>query len=215
MLAITDDDATPNQRFIGQVYLDILQRPAEPAAIMSWSAVLDRGVSRVQVVQAIESSAEYRSKQVQGAYLTILHRAADNGGLNSFVSFLTGGGTVEQVDGILAGSGEYFVNRGGGTNGGFVDALYRDALGRQADAGGRASFLTALANGVSRQAVADIIFRSDEYRADVIQSFYQRFLHRPADSAGLAGWVAAYHNGLRDEDAIAQIVGSAEYFGEL
>src|SRR5207245_1722122 len=119
---------------------------------------------------------------------SLLHRSADSGGLTSFVSFLSGGGTVEQVQAMIAGSGEYFANRGGGTNGGFVDALYRDALNRAADAGGRAAFLAALANGMSRQAVADAIFHSDEYRQDLIQSYYQRFLHRPADSGGLSGW---------------------------
>ena len=99
--------------------------------------------------------------------------------------------------------------------GGFVDALYQDALNRSADAAGRASFLAALANGTSRQSVADILFHSDEYRQDLIQSFYQRFLHRPADSAGLAAWVASLRAGTHDEAAIAQIVGSPEYFSRL
>jgi hypothetical protein len=213
-LKIVDNDATPNQRFVGQVYLDLLQRPAEAAGIASWSAQLDSGVSRVQVVQAIESSLEYRTKLVQSVYVSLLHRTADSAGQGAFVSFLASGGTIEQVEDMVAGSAEYFTNRGGGTNGGFLDALYQDALNRPADAAGRASFLTALANGVSRQTVADAIFHSDEYRQDLIQSFYQRFLHRPADSAGLAAWVAGLRNGMRDEDAIAQIVGSAEYFGQ-
>jgi hypothetical protein len=215
VLKIVDNDATPNQRFVGQVYLDLLQRPAEPAAIASWSAVLDRGMSRTQVVQAIESSVEYRTKLVQSAYVLILHRAADSGGLNAFVNFLVAGGTIEQVESSLAGSPEYFATRGGGTNGGFVDALYLDALGRPADAGGLASFLSALGHGMTRQSVADAIFHSDECRQDLVQTFYQRFLHRPADSAGLSAWTAALRNGMRDEDAIAQFVGSGEYLSQV
>ena len=46
-------------------------------------------------------------------------------------------------------------------------------------------------------------------------TFYQRFLHRPADSTGLAAWTAALRNGMRDEDAIAQFVGSGEYFSQV
>ena len=214
-LAISDSDATLNQRFVGQVYLDVLQRPAETGAIASWGANLDAGMSRVQFVQAIESSVEYRSKVVQSIYVALLHRSADSGGLAGFVNFLSSGGTVEQVQVMIASSGEYFANRSGGTNAGFVDALYQDALGRAADPGGRASFLAALANGASRQAVADAIFHSDEYRQDLIKSDYQRFLHRAADSGGLNGWLTALRNGMRDEDVAARIVGGDEYFGQL
>ena len=121
-------------------------------------------------------------------------------------------GSVADISPVTA---EYFATRGGGTNGGFVDALYLDALGRPADAGGLASFLGALANGMTRQSVADAIFHSDECRQDLVQTFYQRFLHRPADSAGLAAWTAALRNGMRDEDAIAQFVGSGEYFSQV
>src|SRR5205807_4379797 len=176
---------------------------------------LDAGMSRVQFVQAIESSVEYRSKVVQSIYVALLHRSADSGGLAGFVNFLSSGGTVEQVQVMIASSGEYFANRSGGTNAGFVDALYQDALGRAADPGGRASFLAALANGASRQAVADAIFHSDEYRQDLIKSDYQRFLHRAADSGGLNGWLTALRNGMRDEDVAARIVGGDEYFGWL
>jgi uncharacterized delta-60 repeat protein len=51
---------TPNQRFVSQEYLDLLQRPAEAEGLAAWSGLLDSGqASRSQVVQEIERSPEY------------------------------------------------------------------------------------------------------------------------------------------------------------
>jgi hypothetical protein len=63
--------------------------------------------------------------------------------------------------------------------------------------------------------VADVFFASDEYRQDLVQSYYERFLHRAAENAGLTVWVTALRNGLRDENVVAQIISSPEYFGRL
>ena len=214
VLRILDNDATLNQRFVGQVYIDLLQRPADAGGLSAWSALLNTGVPRSQFVQAIEGSTEYRSKHVQAIYVQLLHRSADSGGLSLFVQFVAGGGTYEQVQATIASSGEYFQNHGG-TNGGFVDALYQDALLRAADSTGRAGFLAALAGGATRKSVADAIFQSDEYHQGLVRGYYQQFLHRPADSAGLAAWVTALRNGTRDEDVIAAFIGSPEYYGLL
>src|SRR5205823_796252 len=47
-----------NQAFVAQVYLDLLQRPADAGGLASWTGLLDQGMSRPAVVQAMESSAE-------------------------------------------------------------------------------------------------------------------------------------------------------------
>src|SRR5262245_12161852 len=105
---------------------------------------LDQGMTRTQVVAAIEQSMEFQTNVVQKGYQQFLHRAADQAGLNFWVNFLQQGHTVEQMEAGLAGSPEYFQNRGGGTNAGFLAALYQDALGRTIDAGGQAAFTQAL-----------------------------------------------------------------------
>ena len=58
---------------------------------------------------------------------------------NAF-GFFSAGGTVEQFIAILAGSQEYFQNRGGASNNGFLSALFQDALGRAIGPGGLAFF---------------------------------------------------------------------------
>ena len=83
---------------------------------------------------------------------------------------------MEQLQVIFAGSPEYFQTRGGSTNAGFLDALYLDGLGRAVDAGGRAAWSQALANGASRTQVADEIFSSPESKSGMVNNYYESFL---------------------------------------
>ncbi len=207
--------ATPNQRFVAQMYLDLLHRPVDPGGLATFTQLLNAGQSRTQVVTTLEGSQEYLSDVVQGIYRQFLKRAADPTGLTAFTSMLASGGTNEQVDALIAGSQEYFQNRGGSTNNGFLTALYQDALGRPIDPSGMAFFSAQLASGTTRTQVATEIFGSGEFRQDLVEGFYQTFLHRQADPGGLAFFVNALGNGTTDEQATALIVGSAEYFARV
>ena len=44
-------------------------------------------------------------------------------------------------------------------------------------------------------------------------SYYQTYLGRPADNGGLAVFVTALQQGATDQQVIADIVGSPEYWG--
>jgi sugar (pentulose or hexulose) kinase len=116
---------------------------------------------------------------------------------------------------MIAGSQEYFTARGGGTNDGFLTAIYQDALGRGVDANGRAAFTAALQAGATRGQVAAVIFASPEFAADSVRADYQKFLHRNADNAGLAFFTQAMQQGARDEQVIALILAADEYFARL
>jgi uncharacterized repeat protein (TIGR01451 family) len=204
-----------NAQFVAQVYKDLLHRQADPSGLAAWSDFLDNGGSRTQLVLGFESSPEYLGDQVDAVYSQLLHRSADPAGRNAFVNFLERGGTVEQMQALIAGSPEYFQKRAGGTNDGFLDALYRDGLGRPVDAGGRATWDQALANGLSRTQVAASIFSSAEYKNDLVNNYYTAYLRRQADPAGLRGWVGQLLGGIRDEQVIADILASDEYFTQV
>jgi uncharacterized protein (TIGR03118 family) len=206
---------TPNQRFVAQVYQDLLHRNVDPTGLSMWTAALSQGTTRKQVVQSIENSSEYRTVVVRDLFTTFLRRSADAVGLNIFTSQLASGGTIEQVQAAITGSQEYFQTQGHSNNSGFLDAIYRDALKRAVDSRGRASFLRALTTGTTRTQVATIIFTSPEFRNDLVRSYYTRFLHRNADAGGLATFVGLLNQNTRDEEVIADLVGSAEYFGRL
>jgi hypothetical protein len=206
---------TLNERFVGQLYLDLLKRPVDAGGLATWTALLHQGVSRADVAGAIEQSQEWLADQVQALYHDFLHRDADPTGLNTFVTFLSTGGTLQQVKTLLTGSVEYLQVRGGGTNQGFLTALYQDALNRSPDAGGLAAFTQALNQGASREQVAATIFGSVEYFQDLVANFYQLYLHRAADQGGLNTFVSTLAAGAPDQTVIAALLGSDEYFSHV
>ncbi len=205
---------TPNQRFVSEMYHDLLKRPVDPSGLATWTAFLNQGTSRNQVVQMIEANQEYHSVVVQGLYQTLLHRPADQTGLTGFVNLLGAGGTVEQVQAALAGSHEYFVSRGGGTNDGFLNAIYGDFLNRAPDDAGRAAWDRALATGTTTGQVAAAILNTTEYRQNLVAGFYLQYLERNADQAGLNALVNMLSAGAHDEQVLAIIVASDEFFNK-
>src|SRR5262249_19195416 len=176
---------SPNAPLVYQLYQDVLGRTPDDAGLIHWAALLDQGASRQQVVAGILGSLEYRTRVVQQVYRTYLHRDADVQGLASFTAFLANGGTVEGVQARVVASPEY-AQLHGGSDAGFLNGLYGDALGRSIDATGQARWGQALAGGMTREAVAEAVFGSLEYQQDLVRGDYQADLHRPADGPGLA-----------------------------
>jgi hypothetical protein len=204
-----------NQIYVIQLYETLFNRIADMPGLAFWASQLDAGASRAQVVAQMETTREYRGLQVQALYQHYMHRAADPSGLGGGVAFLLSGGTVEQLTAALVGSPEYYQVIGGGTNNGFLGALYHDALGRLLDPGGQAAWIQAFANGATPYQVGGAVLTSLEYRQDLVHSYYSAYLFRDPDSAGLAGWVALMENGTRDETVIAGITGSAEFLYDV
>jgi hypothetical protein len=203
---------TADQRFVAAVYQNLLGRFVDSSGLAYWSGQLDNGATPPQIVSEIETSREYRTDQVQTLYQRYLKRAADPTGLANDITFLQSGGTVEQLAAVIIGSPEFFQKQGGGTNNGFLSALYQDALNRPIDSGGAAQWLQAFAIGATTTEVAGAIVTSLEYRQDLVQSYYSQFLNRLADPGGLSGWINLLATGTRDETVIAGILGSQEYF---
>jgi streptogramin lyase len=201
-----------SQRFVAQVYIDLLARLPDLSGLAAWSGAIDAGVPRSQVVLGIENNAEYRIDQVEKLYQYYLLRDADAAGLQQAVAFLATGGTLEQLAALIAGSPEYFQLRSVGTAEVFLLYLYLDTLKRAPDGGAETAFSQALAAGITRTQVAAVVFGSSEYQADLVQGYYQQFLHRTAAAAELNPWVSALLDGARDEQVIAGILSSEEYF---
>jgi hypothetical protein len=118
------------------------------------------------------------------------------------------------VAAALLASAEFFADAGG-TNTGFVQALYQDVLQRTPGQAEVANFVTALQEGASRAAVAAAFLGSGEYHQLLVESAYQHFLGRAADNTGLAALVGALNAGQTDESVLAPLVTSAEYVARL
>ena len=206
---------THNQRFVAQIYRDLLHREVDSTGLANFTAFLDAGGPRSSVAAAILASPEYQTLLVEDLYQRYLHRSADPSGLSAFVSFLSHGGTVEQAESVIVASAEYLQNRGGGTNSGFLSVLYQDALNRPIDPLGDANFTLLLMQGGTRGELADAVFTSPEYRGDLVESLYSRFLGRTADSGGLIDDVGFLQQGGRDEQLITALTASDEYFSRV
>ncbi|TMQ35387.1 MAG: DUF4214 domain-containing protein [Planctomycetota bacterium] len=209
---------TANQRFVSEVYRDMLGRKVDASGLAAWSALLDTGTSQFQVVRLIQTDPhhEFLFREVDQLYRQYLHRASDPGGANAAVQFLAQGGTVEQLATILATSPEFNQGQTNGSNDSWLNAFYLDALGRQVDPGGQAAWDHAFAGGATRAQVAAGIFGSDEYHRDLVSAYYLQVLDRTADAGGLAGWSNLLKQGVRDEVVLANIMDtdSHEFFNK-
>jgi hypothetical protein len=206
---------TPNEKYIAQVYLDLLHRVVDEPGMDNWSGQLDAGVAAKEVILEIEECSlnEYQTLVVENLYARYLGRAADPGGLQNWTSFLDGGGTVEGVAANLISSAEYF-QKAGNTNDTFLTALYHDVLGRAIDSKGQEFYSGQLAQGVSREAVAFSVLTGQEAYQDAVDSYYEQFLGRPADPNGLNHFVQQLESGSTDQDVIASLLSSPEYMAK-
>lgn len=97
-------------------------------------------------------------------------------------------------------------------NAAFADGVFRDVLGRTADAGAKAWFTQQLDAGVSSATVAPALMDSNEYAVHLVQSAYQQYLGRDPEPAALAFWVNAVRTHVRDEQLAAALVASDEFY---
>jgi hypothetical protein len=203
-----------NQRYVSELYRDLLGRQVDPTGLGNLAPPLDSGVlSRAQVVAAITSSGEYQTDEVEQLYKHYLDRDVDPTGLSNALAALAAGETLEQVAAGIIGSPE-FVNLHGRDTTVALNALYELALGRAIDSTGLSNASAALAVGMSLSDVALGVLTSDEYRSDLVNSYYLLFLDRSADAVGLANAVSALDHGASDAQIVAGLVTSDEYFNK-
>jgi hypothetical protein len=119
--------------------------------------------------------------------------------------------TDEGLEASFLGSAEYIQSHGG-AGAGWVEGMYDDLLGRDADSGGLSYWTGVLANGGVTYYVALGFAASAEREKQRIGEDYQVYLGRALDSAGQTYWVNQFLNGARNEDVIAGFVGSPEYY---
>jgi hypothetical protein len=203
-----------NQRFVNQVYRDLLGRDAEPQGMVFWSAALLAGASQFQMVQAIIASPEYHAHEIQTIFQKYLGRPADAPAVSAFSQFLSQGGTIAECKAVVLGSNEYYQLHGG-TAASFANALYEDLLGRPVDSSAQAAIVAELAAGGNRSVVATQVMSHSEYQQLVVQGWYELFLGRPADAAGLNNAAGRLAAGTSEELVVAAIVASPEYYNRL
>jgi len=97
----------------------------------------------------------------------------------------------------------------------WVDRVYRDLLGRPADAGGLDFWVGRLDGGASRASVARQIARSDDHLGRVVDAWYLALVERSPGAAERAWWITDLRarNGS-ERVLVSQLVGSAEFLDQ-
>jgi hypothetical protein len=206
--------ATPSEKYVAEVYTDVLHRQVDPGGLQFWSNQLDQGQARDVVAANLIHTPEYFALIVNPLYEKYLGRTSDQGGLNFWINQMLNGETDEQVEAGFIGSPEYFA-RAGGTNLAWVDAMYNDLLGRPADAQGELFWTNNLANGESRAQVALGFAASPEREILRIQDDYFQFLGRAATPSEVDGLVNSFEHGATNEVLITGFIASDEYYNRV
>jgi len=97
-----------NERFVDELYLDLMGRPSDPSGKAHWVEQLRSGrLNRTQVAASFYASLESRRDRVDALYQQVLGRAADAGGRQYWVDQLLRVGDVA-LAAYLAASEEYY-----------------------------------------------------------------------------------------------------------
>ncbi|HEX7376508.1 MAG TPA: GDSL-type esterase/lipase family protein [Pirellulales bacterium] len=97
-------------------------------------------------------------------------------------------------------------------NAAYVNAVYHDALGREANSAALADFTPQLDQGQSRGMVPVAVVQSAEYASDLVQADYQKYLWRLAEPNAVAAWTSLFDAGAQDDVLTATIVASDEFY---
>lgn len=199
-----------NDRWINQIYIDLLGRPADTAGLSALGGLLTGGTPRSAVANVVLTSTEYRQQLINTYFSTFLHRAPSTAEVSFWLPAFASGLTDEQIEAQIVASPEYFA-LSGGTNTGWINRVFNDVLGRAPSASDTTNF-SALLGSASRTTVGLGILTSNEAVTRRVQQYYPRFLRRNALSTETTAFVGAILGGSTDEQVIALIIGSDEYF---
>ena len=187
---LTPSAYTGNQAM--NLYRLFLDRVPEERGLEAWVGALEsERITVGQMAEGILRSPEHASRSVEGAYVEYLGRTPDSAGLAAHVGAVQRGVSPEWVDASILGSNEYFARHGSG-NIPYVQALYLDVLGREADEPGLKAHVGALAKGSTRAQVAYTILTSAESGVQLAGQAYWEVLGREGAPEELAEWSGVF-----------------------
>ncbi|MBU2994089.1 DUF4214 domain-containing protein [Octadecabacter sp. B2R22] len=171
------------------------------------------------------------SEQVFRLYQAVLGREPDNSGHLAWTERLAvEGQELLDVIGGFMGSSEYQTQYGGLENEAFVELLYSNVLGRDADDAGLTRWVGELEAGTERASVIQGFSESTEFKSSTAEAasaftkgnspsewsddvfrLYQATLDRAPDATGFANWSDRLGSGTDYLDAASGFVNSTEF----
>lgn len=203
--------------FVTQQYEDFLGRAPDAGGLSYWTNLVRNGAAPSGLVEAMATSEEFEGviAPLVRLYFAFFDRAPDYDGLLYWTDQIRSGVTLRQVAQQFALSAEFQASYGSLDDDDYVDLIYRNVLGREADAGGSTYWTGQLTAGLQRGALMVAFSDSTEYRRFIgskvkATMLYIGMLRRAPDDAGLEYW-ADVIDGTPYRDVIAGFLGAAEY----
>jgi len=237
--------AANNHDFVASAEKALANRNFNPAFDNGLVAALDAhqinpavGYSPLDVTAIIQSTDDAIHTQVVRLYQQLLIRNPVPGE-NFFDAILKGGATLQTAKIIMMASPEYYNRMGGGTDNGYISALFADQLGRQVDPLGQQFYSLILDNDPTnnifppapdvpfdasnpfnqRYETARYIVNSSEGANSETRFLFNAYLGRPADNFGapifisqLIAFAGFPQTPTAEQTVIAIMVSSPEFF---
>ena len=201
----------PNEVYANQVAAQLRGIPIDVTGAVYWTEQFLQGAPRTELTEKLVHDFHYLDRLLRTVYQQFLGRPIDDSGERYWVNRMLNGLTDEQLEASFVSSAEFYLHAGG-SNAGWIEAMYESLLGRQADATGMNYWLSALNLGTSRTSAAIGFATSAEHEAHVLRDDYMTYLGRQASADEVFYWTSQFKRGLSNEDIVAQFTASDEYF---
>jgi hypothetical protein len=232
-------NSTDDGQFVAGLYRDLLNRPADTVGFETILAPVDAArfgllpqfaAAYVQQLGAPQLVSDLYSSSPAGPPFSILGignlypRAANSSDLAYWMGLLQNGLSFEQIIvSVTADIGYFLQNRAGhpvnGMDPAFVTQLYEDLFHRAPDAFKETPlFVNQLLNAelTARTQDARTLLAGQTYQTQFITNTYEQFFHRGPSTTGpgneLDLWLSLFNSGTTQEQMIATLLGSPEYF---
>ncbi len=172
--------------YVESLYQTVFDRNGSPAEVEAWVTRMGSGLSLEGVAEGFINSPEHRAEEVNSFYEEFLHRTAGPAS-SVWVNALLSGVSDQAVAEAILDSPEYQQAHQDPSL--FVQDLYLDVLGRQADQTGLAAWESALASGESRQAVVASFVTSPEAVDRAVDGLYEQYLGTLPDAGNTRIWM--------------------------
>ena len=181
---------SPAMSFVLASYTDVLGRtPAtSDSGVQYWVTQIAGGASRTAIAGSFNGSDEYRLLKISQAYHDVLGRAPDPGGQSYWLNQMRAGAVQpDDTHRTFLSTDEFYAVQGGGTDPGYVSALYRDIIGRDPDPGGLSYWVGVLRGSGRGQVVNGLWYATETFNVRVDEAF-RAFLGRAPSASETAAW---------------------------
>lgn len=212
-----------NTAFLNFVYNKVLNRAPDAAGLASYTAALNKGVSKGDILAQFVQTPEFGQKQVNTlirnyetmAYLALWRKEADSKFESNVSQVLNG--TVSGLDGI----GNQFINDSNyiavGTARNYVIGAYEGTLYRDPDFSSFRIWRDALlSKQTSDQDMFAALMATPEHQQIVapIETMYTVFFGRAPDAPGLTVQTSAVRNGAPLAQVLLNLASSPEFIAK-